>query len=331
MNKTVIVVSLAVVALLITGYQQLRVRRLQAELEASQRADSAAVATQAAASLPVVERAAAPAPAAAAPSTPAAPAVAPTAPARPSQPGLGDFMKNVGSMMTNPAMKELVRSQTKMQLEMQFERLFKYLDLAPEQLTALKDLLMERQMALVDGGMAFMSGDVPPEERRRKAEEMKSIKEAYDKKVAQLLGAEGYEAFKQYEDTQPERMQAELFKRSIASSGEPLTDQQEYDLVSAMHTARTNAPPSPLTQNKDTLPEPGQFTEENVKKTLESLEAMQAQYATSAQSILTPAQFTEFEKFMKQQKQMNEMGIRFAAQMFGGTPAAPPAAPKAAP
>lgn len=241
------------------------------------------------------------------------------------KPNMGDFMKNIGSMMTNSAMKEMIKQQAKMQLEMQYGRLFKFLNKSPEQIAALKDLLMDRQMALMESGMSLMSGDVSPEERKKKTEEIKSVKDSYDKKIAELLGTDDYDAFKQYEDTQSERMQVEMFKHSIASSGEPLTEQQEYDLVNAMHAARTNAPAMSAMMRPDAPPDPAMFTESGMTNMLAQINQMQQQYATAATTILTPAQNEQFKKHLDQQKAMIEMGMKFAAQMFGGSSSAPPA------
>lgn len=259
--------------------------------------------------------------------------VAQSAPALPNpaakqQPTMGEMFAGIGSMMTNPAMKEMIRQQSKMQLEMQFGRLFKFLNRSPEQVEALKAILMDRQMALMDGGMAFMTGGGSPEERKQKAKELQTVKESYDKKIAELLGTEDYDAFKQYENTQPERMQTEMFKSMISSSAEPLTEQQEYDLVNAMYSARTNLPAtSLLNQKPDAPPDPSQFTPESIDQALKQSERLQAQYLASAQTILSAAQFQQFQQFATQQKQMTEMGMKFAAQMFGGAKAEPPPAP----
>jgi hypothetical protein len=330
MKKSLIVVAVASAVTVLFLHQQRRISQLQealAEREATERTiEKVFVPAPTASRTPAREVGKNPKDAeidelmnsVAPPAAASAPATAQPPPAQKTQSGMGDFFKSIGSMMTNPAMKEMVRAQSKMQLEMQYDRLFKFLNKTPEQIAALKDILMDRQMALMDSGMAFMTGNTTPEERKKKAEEIKMVKDSYDKKIADLLGPDDADAFKQYENTQPERMQAEMFKHTVASSGEPLTDQQEYDLVNAMYAARTNAPPSPMTQNKDEIPDPSQFTPANLEKMTESMNKMQEQYAATAQKILSPGQYQQFTKFMEQQKAMNEMGMKFAAQMFGG-------------
>lgn len=240
-----------------------------------------------------------------------------------SKGGMGEFIAGIGSMMTNPAMKQMIRAQSKMQLDMQYERLFKFLNKPAATTEALKELLMDRQMAMMDVGMSFMSGKSTPEERKAQAAQIKAMQEASDKKIADLLGPDDFDAYKQYENTQPERMQVDMFKHSLASSGEPLTEQQEYDLVNAMYSARTNAPAMNRMMKQDEMPDPAQFTGAGMTNMMAQMDAVQKQYAATAEKILTPAQNQQFQKYMEQQKAMNEMGMKFAAQMFGGSNAVP--------
>jgi len=69
-----------------------------------------------------------------------------------------NFFAGLAGMMKNPQMKEMIRAQQKMTLDKSYGALFKYLDRPPDQLDALKSLLVERQMAMIDAGLSAMSG-----------------------------------------------------------------------------------------------------------------------------------------------------------------------------
>lgn len=240
------------------------------------------------------------------------------------EPKLSDLMKGITSMMTNDAMKSMIREQSKMQLDMRYARLFKFLDLPPEKLEALKGLLMDRQMSFMDDGMAFMDPNVSAEDRKAKAKELEKKKVAFDNQIKELIGTEDFDALQQFEQTEPERMQVDMLKNSLASTGEPLTEKQEYDLVNAMHSARTNAT-SPLVKNQSQMPDPTQFTEAAMKEAANQMNAVDSQYVATASTILSPTQMEQFRKMNDQQRQMREMGMKFAAQMFGGGSNAVPA------
>jgi hypothetical protein len=265
-----------------------------------------------------------------APTPPPAPAVAPEeppAPAAPAEPATApasedgntnnvgrNYMAGLASMMKNPGMRDMVRAQQKAMLTRQYDSFLRYLSARPpEQVEALKQLLEDRQMALVDSGLAMMGGSA--DERKKAMEDAKSVKTDYDKKIADLLGPQDYEVFKQYEATQGERMQVQMFKDSL-SSDVALSAQQENDLILAM-AEETKAVPASSLLKKGNNTDPSQMTEENINEALKQLDLIQQRYADRAKAILTPAQMEQFTKWQEQWKTMSAAGLKMAAAMFG--------------
>jgi hypothetical protein len=156
------------------------------------------------------------------------------------------------------------------------------------------------------------------------AKDLEAKKKDYDAKIKDLIGADDFDALQQFEQTEPERMQVDMLKSSLASSGEPLTEKQEYDLVNAMYSARTNAA-SPLLKNPDQMPDPSQFTDKAMADAMQQMSSVESQYTAAATGILSANQMVQFKKFNDQQRQMREIGMKFAAQMFGGGSNAVPA------
>jgi hypothetical protein len=243
---------------------------------------------------------------------------APIAPAE----GKTNFLSGLAGMMKDPQMKEMIRAQQKMMFNKMYGSLFKYLNWPESEQQALKDLLLDRQMAMADVGMSMMSGS--DSDRKQAVEKSQAIKSEYDKKIQDLLGSQDYPVFQQYEETQPERMQIQMFKDAL-SGGDALTDQQEDSLIAAMYAERKAAPASPLMNNQS--PDPGQFTEEKIAETIKQMEQLQQAYAKQAAAILTPAQLEQFTKWQQQWNAMVIGGMKMAAQMFGnkGTAQPPPA------
>jgi RNA polymerase sigma factor (sigma-70 family) len=245
----------------------------------------------------------------------------PPPPAPIEQPSSGspsNFFSGLAGMMKNPQMKEVMRMQQKMMLEQSFGPMFKSLNRPENEVDALKDLLLQRQLALMDAGMSAMSGS--DEERKAAAETTKTLKEDCDKKIKDLLDPQDYEVFQQYDQTAPERMQIQMFKGTLPADA-MLTDQQESDLIAAMYEERKAIPPSSLMNNKS--PDPSQFTEENIAEALKQMEQLQQRYAERAAAILTPAQLEQFTKWQQQISTMQAAGLKMAAQMFGSKPAQP--------
>ena len=225
-------------------------------------------------------------------------------------------MPDLAKMMKNPGMKDMIRAQQKGQQDMMYGSLFKCLQLPEAELENFKGVLLDKQMALVDSSMDMMSGSATPEEKKAAAEKIKETTDAYDAKIKELLGDDNYAVYKSFEDTQAERMQVTLFKGSL-SGVDQLSDEQEDNLIRAMHDERGNF--------KSTVPgfgdkqsaDPSQFTPERITQLLEENAKLQEQYVAKAAAILTPSQLEQFKANQKQQQAMQEMGMRMAAKMFG--------------
>jgi hypothetical protein len=260
-----------------------------------------------------------PAPAPAAAPSPAAPVAASTR---------SNYFAGLAGMMKNPQMKQMMRAQQKVMLDRMYGSLSNYLNLPADKLDALKEMLSDRQMAMVDSGMAMMGGS--DSDRKQAVEDTKAIKADYDKKIQDLLGPQDYPLFQQYEQSAPERMTVQMFKDALPSY-KALSDQKEDNMIAMIYQERKALPPSPLMNNQN--PDPSQFTDERIAEATKQMEQLQQRYAERAASILTPAQQTQFTTFVHQMGSMQAAGLKMAAQMFGnkGTSPPPPASTGSAP
>ena len=219
-------------------------------------------------------------------------------------------------MFKDPQMKEMIRAQQKMMLDQMYGGLYKTLGLSSTDEDALKKLLLDRQMALTDVGLAAMGGsDTTPAEG-----DAKTVKASYDKQIQDFLGAQGYQLFQDYDQTVAERTEINLFKQSL-SADTALTDQQESDLIAAMYANRKALPNSPLLNAQ--TGNPSQLTEDGMAEAMKVQEQLQKQNADSATAILNPAQMEQFTKFQQQMSAMQAAGMKMAAQMFGNKGASP--------
>jgi hypothetical protein len=241
-------------------------------------------------------------------------------------------MQDIAKIMKNTGMKEMIRAQQKGQLEMMYGPLFKCLQLSDAELESFKNLLLDKQMALVDNAMDMMNSAATPEEKKAAADRIKEMTASYDAQCKTLLGDENYTLYKSFEETQPERMQVSMFKGSLGST-DPLSEEQEDSLIRAMHEERSNFKSAVPGFGDQQMQDPSQFTPENITQLLEESAKLQEKYVTKAATILTPPQLEQFKANQKQQRAMQEMGMKMAEKMFGQGKAAPvraqpgPAAP----
>ncbi|MFH0880667.1 MAG: hypothetical protein V2A34_13205 [Lentisphaerota bacterium] len=225
-------------------------------------------------------------------------------------------------MVKDPAYKEMIRAQQKATMGLSYGSLFEYLQAAGQDVEPLSELLVERMMSQMDLGMDMMDTSLSPTEKEKKQKAIADINTQYDQQIRDLLGPENFPIFQQYEQTQPERMQVNMFKPSLKGTDQ-LSEEQEHQLILSLYTERTNfystAGGYQMNQNVDVI-----FSEEAISKQMADRKALQARYAECARKVLQPAQFEQFKKSQEQQQAMEEMAMRMSLQMFGATNQATP-------
>jgi hypothetical protein len=249
-------------------------------------------------------------------------AVAPTVvPTPPAEGATNNPFAGMAQMMKSPQMKEMMRAQQKVGIDGMYGSLSKYLNLSTNEMDALKELLLQRQMAMVDAGMSAMSGSGT--DPKQAAADTQAIKAGYDKQIQDLLGAQDYPVFQDYEKTAADRMSVQMFKGSLPADA-TLTDQQEENLVTAMAEERKALPATSALNNQS--PDPSKFTDQGIADTLKQMQDLQQRDTDRAAAILTPTQLDQFTKFQQQMNGIAAASMKMAAQMFGNKSAAPASA-----
>jgi hypothetical protein len=247
------------------------------------------------------------------PSGPAAAGPTPNPVSGAEKPAAQQLMAALAKMAKDPQMKDALREQQRMAMDMTHGQIFKYLASRPETVGALKDLLLERQMAMMDIGLGVMTAS-SAERRTADGKKILEMQKDFDTRIQGLLGTDDYAMYKDYEDTQPERMQVTMFGQSLGGA-EALSDAQQHDLIRTMYEERKAfkfSIPTDPGQDPSALLAPGAAA-----RHMQELETLQARYTARAQAVLSPSQFEAFRKSQEAQRRMQEMGLRMAAQMMG--------------
>lgn len=226
-------------------------------------------------------------------------------------------MKAMAEMMKNPAMREMIKQQQIAQLDLQYGNLFKRFQLSDEEKANFKQLIAERMQAEMDMGLDFMEGGKSKPERDAALKTMTDAKAASDAKIKTFLNSdEDYKTFQDWEDSKPERMQLSMGAANFASAGEPLSSQQEDQLVAAMKQARTSVkdlPDMTKPQNADPL----NFTPVMTERLMASFDKQAQQVLATAAGFLTPRQIEALKALQQQQRAMQEAGLKMSSMMFG--------------
>ncbi len=231
-------------------------------------------------------------------------------------------MSAFSEMFKNPEMKEMIKQQQKTALvpmiEKNYARLFADLHLTTEQSSALKEMLLNKQLGAADAGMALLSGDSDPAKRKEITQQIKAATDASDAQIKEFLGTDGFTQYQDYEKSMGERMTVNGLKDQLASGATALSDEQEQQLVQLMSQERKNF--KFTTDLSDKTKFDGDFasalSEEKMTGYFRELDQLNQQYISKAQGVLTPDQLAAYEKQLKNQQAMAKMGMQMAAKMF---------------
>ena len=241
------------------------------------------------------------------------PKTAPLAPNAPATSAMPDLRK----LLEAPGMKEMMRKQQEVQLDMTYGQLYQRLTLNEQERDNFKRLLLDRVAAQTDAGMKLMDRNVTPDQRKAIATEMEDQKTQSDANIRKFLNNdEDYQTFKHWEDTQPERMQLQLGDSSFASAGVPLTNDQREQLIETMAKVRKEPSDVPDMSNLKNM-KPDSLGPDNVNRILEHLDASAARVQKEAAAFLSPQQVEVLKKTQEQMRSLSEAGMKMSSQMFG--------------
>ncbi len=235
------------------------------------------------------------------------------------KPAAGDEnpMAGVAKMMKDPAMREMMKSQMRSQVDFMYRDLFDLLGLDDGKQEQLTKLLVERAGAGMDLGFSMMGGEkISDEERKKKTDAMAAATAESDKALKELLG-DDYAKYDSFEKSQPERQQLNNLNGLLKEKGIALSEEAETKLMDTMFQARTNFKYDVDLSDQKTM-DPGKFTAENLSRFQEQQTVLRGQILSKVEPILTPDQLEVFRKSQEQQAAMEKMGMEMAQKMMGG-------------
>lgn len=225
-------------------------------------------------------------------------------------------------MMATPGMRAMMEQQQSLQIDMGYGKLMGILQLNDEEKAHFKKLLLEREKAQTDMGLKLLDGNLTPAQKQKLVQDMQAQRKTYDDTIKTFLNDAGdYNTYRHWEETQQERMQYDMMGRSLfSSSGEPLSDQQEQQLIDLMAQARKE-PTAPADITDPANMDPTQMTPAKIDSYIQQLEKVHQNVRAQAATVLTPGQLKTLESFQEQTRNMARTGMQMSTMMInGGTP-----------
>lgn len=227
---------------------------------------------------------------------------------------------NLRQMFNDPAMRAVIDQQQAAQIEVGYARLFDQLQLNPEEKENFKNLLTARQKILTDLSLQLLDPSLTPAKRQELLDEAKHQQSVYNASIQEFLNdPNDFQSFQQWDGTLPERNQFDTIGRSLfSSSGEPLSQTQEQQLIMLMAEVRANSPVGGL--NDQTGTDPNKLTDEVIAQQMEQLDANNRNIAERAETFLTAGQRQALSTYLAQIKAMSRSSLDVSKMIIQGTP-----------
>jgi hypothetical protein len=234
--------------------------------------------------------------------------------------------RNLSSLFRDEAMKAVLKSEAKLGVAKNVNALFRsglaqQLNLTEDQSAALKQLLLQKATLLWDQMLVPMATEDLDDTAMAAAG--KQIRQALETNAAELrglLGESGYEVYQWFDKTQVERDRFKQCLPEFKNAGDPLTPDQQAQLLSLMVDERANF------RFQFDLGDPLQldlehwydnYTEEKIGAYFHEMEQLDAQMAVRSQALLTPQQSALFKELLSQQLRKAEFTARMTTATFG--------------
>ncbi len=250
--------------------------------------------------------------------TPAAPSSGPQPAAADSGKGKGFFGDFLSKMMDDPEVKKMMRQQQGAMMDVTYGGLFKELGLTPEETDKFKELLLEQGMRGIDKASVFLQTGIDQPDKAAVVKELSQERDESEDQLKAFLGEARYTQYKDYTETMAERMELNQFSQQLASSQNPLTDDQTKQLLEIMKAEKKSIPEAfagiSMTNDGDWQ---SLFSEEQMEKMFKQQEESNHRIVQRASAVLSPEQLQSLSSFQSSQLQMQRFGVTVAVKMFG--------------
>jgi len=216
----------------------------------------------------------------------------------------------------NPAIREVMAAQQRAALDVQYQRLYDYLDLDDDELAHFQSLITEAQMVITEKGLQLASGTLSPKKRELLAKNIASTKRNLDAQVEEFLNDDtDFDYYNFYNETLGERMAANGLRSMLEGDGHAMDIQTEEALVKLMHEERQDIGFENHYYDQNRF-DPSTLTQAKIDRFMEQYDQLQSNLTESAGTVLGSQHLEAFQAIQETSRSMQEMGLGMMFQMF---------------
>lgn len=143
----------------------------------------------------------------------------------------------LGAMADTPEFQKFLALEQRGKVDAKFAALFRRLKLSPDEQAKLETLLADKQSALADATIAARGQGLTGKDARELANAVaNATQKQIDGSIKDLLGAQRYNQYQNYERTAPQRDAVDQLAQRLSYTPTPLTPRQQDQLVQVLAT-----------------------------------------------------------------------------------------------
>jgi hypothetical protein len=228
------------------------------------------------------------------------------------------------AMLKDPETRALMRKQQEQQIAKWADKMIspefaKTWNLTPEQVKQAKVFFAERGGAGKDLLSAMMFDGLDDDALAQRGRETKQRVDSAEAGLREVLGADGFSALTEQERAHQDSDLVKRMREDIASSGEPLTKEQQAALVAAFTVERQGFPLRVDfgDVSKIDFEHPRDyFSEQNLQMYFEDMQQLNARIAERAALFLSAGQLEQFKNAQNNRLDQGRLTVKMTTELF---------------
>jgi hypothetical protein len=227
------------------------------------------------------------------------------------------MMQGPMTMLKTPEGKKRLRNALKNGFDQSYSSLFKEMNLSPEKIDQLKELLADQQIASMELSNELQNASTTEEDRKNLQKQLEEQNNQNDTALAALLGDQNFETFSDYKDRSRERNMIQMFSQRL-SYDDTLTGDQKKSLLESLYNKRKDAY-SQQGYDEENMNFPFDTNGEGILKMMEMNLLVYDEYIKGVEeAALSESQKMQLTKYLEEDQTRMKSSMELQARVASG-------------
>ncbi len=221
--------------------------------------------------------------------------------------GAPSLARGIKQIVESPELKGMIRQRMSGQVKRSHAALFRRLGLSPDQEVSMMDLLIEQNIAGIETGFHWMTGN-----HELSSASIVAAREKMHEDILQQFGPEALTEYQYWEATKNERESLTKFNRSL---GDATLDEETSDwMVGMMYETRGEFEELDYLSQPENF-DPEEMTPEYRKEVMGQVDTLHGRYLEEAAPVLNEDQLTQYEANLARESKQLDRFLKFSHGM----------------